>query len=81
MSVSNTFGSSGPLNLGFAIAGNLGPLQLHLGVDRINSFNVAKMRTAAVTFGINFVIGKYEIHPSKIAYIRSERAAAQNMEF
>ncbi|MBD5390235.1 hypothetical protein HDR64_03900 [bacterium] len=81
VSVSNTFGSSGPLNLGFAIAGNLGPLQLHLGVDRINSFNVAKMRTAAVTFGINFVIGKYEIHPSKIAYIRSERAAAQNMEF
>ncbi|MDE7090691.1 MAG: hypothetical protein K2O53_03110 [Bacteroidales bacterium] len=81
VSVSNTFGSSGPLNLGFAIAGNLGPLQLHLGVDRINSFNVAKMRTAAVTFGINFVIGKYEIHPSKIAYIRSERAASQNMEY
>lgn len=81
VSVSNTFGSSGPINLGFAIAGNLGPLQLHLGVDRINSFNVAKMRTAAVTFGINFVIGKYEIHPSKIAYIRSERAASQNMEY
>lgn len=81
VSVSNTFGSSGPLNLGFAIAGNLGPLQLHLGVDRINSFNVAKMRTASVTFGINFVIGKYEIHPSKIAYIRSERAASQNMEY
>lgn len=81
VSVSNTFGSSGPINLGFAIAGNLGPVQLHLGVDRINSFNVAKMRTASVTFGINFVIGKYEIHPSKIAYIRSERAASQNMEY
>lgn len=81
VSVSNTFGSSGPVNLGFAIAGNLGPVQLHLGVDRINSFNVAKMRTASVTFGINFVIGKYEIHPSKIAYIRSERAASQNMEY
>lgn len=81
VSVSNTFGNSGPLNLGFAIAGNLGPVQLHLGVDRINSFNVAKMRTAAVTFGINFVIGKYEIHPSKIAYIKAEKAAAQNMEF
>lgn len=81
VSVSNTFGSSGPVNLGFAIAGNLGPVQLHLGIDRINSFNVAKMRTASVTFGINFVIGKYEIHPSKIAYIRSERAAAQNMEY
>lgn len=81
VSVSNTFGNSGPLNLGFAIAGNLGPVQLHLGVDRINSFNVAKMRTASVTFGINFVIGKYEIHPSKLAYIRAEKAAAQNMEY
>ncbi len=81
VSVSNTFGNSGPFNLGFAIAGNLGPLQLHLGIDRINSFNAAKLRTVAVTFGVNFVIGKHEILPSKIAYIKAEKAAEQNMRY
>ena len=81
VSVSNTFGNSGPFNLGFAIAGNLGPAQLHFGLDRINSFNVAKMRTAVLTFGINFVIGKHEILPSKIAYIKAEKAAEQNMTY
>ena len=81
VSVSNTFGNSGPFNLGFAIAGNLGPAQLHLGLDRLNSFNAAKLRTVVLTFGINFVIGKHEILPSKIAYIKAEKAAEQNMTY
>lgn len=58
MSVSNTFCSGNILNLGLSFAVNAGPVQFHLGVDRINSFNVAKMRTASVTFGINLVFGK-----------------------
>lgn len=58
LSVSNTFCSGNMLNLGLSLAVNAGPLQFHLGVDRINSFNVAKMRTASVSFGINLVFGK-----------------------
>ena len=58
MSVSNTFTSGNILNLGLSFAVNAGPVQFHLGVDRINSFNVSKMRTASVTFGINLVFGK-----------------------
>ena len=58
MSVSNTFCSGNILNLGLSLAVNAGPVQLHVGVDRLNSFNVAKMRTASVTFGLNLVFGK-----------------------
>ena len=58
MSVSNTFTSGNILNLGLSFAVNAGPVQFSLGVDRINSFNVSKMRTASVTFGINLVFGK-----------------------
>lgn len=58
LSVSNTFCSGNMLNLGLSLAVNAGPVQFHLAVDRINSFNVAKMRTASVSFGINLVFGK-----------------------
>ncbi|MCM1169884.1 MAG: DUF5723 family protein [Bacteroides sp.] len=58
LSVSNTFCSGNILNLGLSLAVNAGPVQFHIGVDRINSFNVAKMRTASVSFGINLVFGK-----------------------
>lgn len=58
LSVSNTFCSGNMLNLGLSLAVNAGPVQFHIGVDRINSFNVAKMRTASVSFGINLVFGK-----------------------
>lgn len=58
MSVSNTFCSGNILNLGLSLAVNAGPVQLHIGVDRLNSFNAAKMRTASVTFGLNLVFGK-----------------------
>lgn len=56
--VSNTFCRGNFLNFGAAFVVNMGPLQLHLGVDRINSFNVAKMRTLNVNFGLNLVFGK-----------------------
>lgn len=58
VSVSNTFASGNMLNFGVAFVVNAGPLQIHLGVDRLNSFNVAKMRTANVNFGLNLVLGK-----------------------
>lgn len=58
LSVSNTFCSGNMINLGLSLAVNAGPVQFHLGIDRINSFNVAKMRTASVSFGINLVFGK-----------------------
>lgn len=58
LSVSNTFSSGNMLNLGLSLAVNAGPVQFHLGVDRINSFNVAKMRTVGVSFGMNLVFGK-----------------------
>lgn len=56
--VSNTFTSGNMLNFGAAFVVNAGPLQLHLGVDRLNSFNVARMRTVNVNFGLNLVFGK-----------------------
>lgn len=56
--VSNTFSSGNVLGLGLAFVVNAGPLQIHLGVDRLNSFNVAGMRTANVNFGLNLVLGK-----------------------
>lgn len=56
--ISNTFTAGNMLNFGAAFVVNAGPLQLHLGVDRINSFNVAKMRTFNVNFGLNLVFGK-----------------------
>ena len=62
LNVGNTFCSGNILNLGLSFVLNLGPLQLYAGVDRINAFNVAKMRTASAVFGINFVFGggKYD---------------------
>ena len=62
LNVGNTFCSGNMLNFGLSFVLNLGPLQLYAGVDRLNSFNVAKMRTASAVFGINFVFGggKYD---------------------
>lgn len=62
LNVGNTFCSGNMLNLGLSFVLNLGPLQIYAGVDRINSFNVTKMRTASAVFGINFVFGggKYD---------------------
>lgn len=56
--VSNTFTSGNVLGLGVAFVVNAGPLQIHLGLDRLNSFNVAGMRAANVNFGLNLVLGK-----------------------
>lgn len=56
--VSNTFTAGNMLNFGAAFFVNAGPLQIHLGVDRINSFNVNRMRTFNVNFGLNLVFGK-----------------------
>lgn len=81
VSVSNTFSRSGALNLGLSLVGNIGPVQLYVAVDRINSFNVSKMKTIGAAFGINFVIGKHEILPSRIAARKSEKAAEQNMRY
>lgn len=58
VSVSNTFTSGNILGLGVAFVVNAGPLQVHVGVDRLNSFNVAGMRTANLSFGLNLVLGK-----------------------
>ncbi len=56
--VSNTFSSGNMLGLGVAFVVNAGPLQIHLGLDRLNSFNVAGMRTVNLNFGLNLVLGK-----------------------
>lgn len=58
ISVGNTFTSGNLLNFGAAFVVNAGPVQIYLGVDRINSFNVSKMRTACVNFGLNLVFGQ-----------------------
>jgi hypothetical protein len=59
----------------------MGPIQIHLGIDRITSFNVAAMRGVNFNFGINILIGKKEILPRKIAAEAEEAAAEQNMNF
>lgn len=58
LSVSNTFSSGNILNLGVSAGVNMGPVQFYLAVDRVNSFNVAQMRTFGLSFGLNVVLGK-----------------------
>lgn len=81
ISVNNVFTPTSALNFGFAMVGNIGPVQLYLGVDRLNSFNVAAMRTVNVNFGINFVFGKHEILPSKIAKEKHFNSATKSSNY
>jgi hypothetical protein len=81
ISVNNTFTRNSAFNFGGAFVANLGPIQFHLGLDRITSFNVAAMRGVNFNFGINILIGKKEILPRKIAAKEEEKAAEQNMLF
>ncbi len=81
ISVNNTFTRNSALNFGAAFAVNMGPIQLHLGVDRLNSFNVAGMRGVNFNFGLNVLLGKKEILRSKIQAQSEEEAAEQNMKF
>jgi hypothetical protein len=81
VSLNNTFTRGSAFNFGAAFAVNMGPIQLHLGVDRLNSFNVAAMRGVNFNFGINILLGKKEILRSKIQAQSEEEAADQNMKF
>ncbi|MDR1973648.1 MAG: DUF5723 family protein [Bacteroidales bacterium] len=80
ISINNTFTRNSAFNFGGAIVANAGPIQFHLGIDRITSFNVAAMRGVNFNFGINILIGKKEILRHKIQAVEDEEAAEQNMQ-
>ncbi|MEG1762835.1 MAG: DUF5723 family protein [Bacteroidales bacterium] len=81
ISVNNTFKNSSWLNLGIALAGNIGPIQIYLLVDRINSFKVVAMKTLGVQAGINILLGKQEIYESVRQRKRNDIAAEKNMGY
>ncbi|MDR0618642.1 MAG: DUF5723 family protein [Bacteroidales bacterium] len=80
ISLNNIFTRNSAFNFGGALVANLGPIQIHLGLDRITSFNVAAMRGVNFNFGINILIGKKEILRHKIEEVADEEAAEQNMK-
>lgn len=81
ITINNIFNRGSWLNLGLALVGNLGPIQLYAAVDRINSFSVVAMKTVGVQAGINIVIGKHEIYESDRQRKRQEAAAEKNMRY
>lgn len=56
VSASNTFSSASLMNLGLALVGNAGPVQLYLSVDRVNAFSLANMRSFSLNFGVNVIL-------------------------
>ncbi len=58
LAFSNTFSRGHWLNLGIFAVARFGPVQLHLGVDRLNAERIGDMQTAQVNFGLNFIFDR-----------------------
>ena len=58
LAFSNTFSRGHWLNLGIFAVARFGPVQLHLGVDRLNAERVGDMQTAQLDFGLNLIFDR-----------------------